>query len=199
MHKLILALIVSVLFIAQASSSNTIRFMVGEWEPRSGDLLFHLATGDIPHVGVLIKSVQEETSFSVLSDCDVIEAIPAGVVCTSINEKIRSYYLAVARLKDETVIPEALTWLHQQLGEPYNSSFDWEGEGFYCSQLVAKALGDLFQPTPMTFTDPCWEGREYLPTGELGISPKEIWASEHVVRLASSCRAFRVNDTETYW
>lgn len=60
--------------------------------------------------------------------------------------------------------------LESYLGQPYNRSFEWSGQGFYCSQLVAKLLN--IAPEPMKFYGDIWRG--WTP-GDLGISPDDLY------------------------
>jgi hypothetical protein len=59
------------------------------------------------------------------------------------------------------------------LGKPYDSSFSWGNERFYCSELVAKALG--ISPEPMHFDPGLWPPSFQDFEGKPGISPGKIY------------------------
>jgi hypothetical protein len=64
-------------------------------------------------------------------------------------------------------------FVQQVLGKPYDRFFSWDGEGYYCSKLVAKALG--LKPTPMNFEATIWSKHLTKNKGQLGLSPDDIF------------------------
>ena len=88
-------------------------------------------------------------------------------------------------------VPNFNEWSHKEIqalvGKPYNRSFDWHGDGFYCSELVAKMMN--IPPEPMTFEAPIWKGKGNR--GALGISPddiyKRIFSSPYYGKSAPRC------------
>lgn len=63
--------------------------------------------------------------------------------------------------------------LKKWLGKPYDSSFSWGNERFYCSELVAKVLG--IPPEPMHFDSGLWPPSFQDLEGKPGISPGKIY------------------------
>ena len=59
------------------------------------------------------------------------------------------------------------------LGKPYDSTFSWNSDGFYCSELVGKLL--KLHPEPMLFARPLWKGPLTEKAGEFGLSPDDIY------------------------
>lgn len=59
----------------------------------------------------------------------------------------------------------------QYLGKPYDSSFSWDADGFYCSELVGKILG--MAPEPMNFQAIIW--KDTKPNRSVGLSPDDIF------------------------
>ena len=76
------------------------------------------------------------------------------------------------------------------LGAPYNASFYPDGDGFYCSQIVAEIL-PIFETIPMKFGDDTQEisdfWREYyrelgltVPLNQPGTNPSQLAQSPHL-------------------
>lgn len=59
------------------------------------------------------------------------------------------------------------------IGKPYDLSFSWDDDKFYCSELVAKILG--IPPEPMHFDSSLWPPSFSELEGKPGISPGKIY------------------------
>ena len=59
------------------------------------------------------------------------------------------------------------------VGRPYDFGFSWGDDRFYCSELVAKALG--IEPEPMHFDPDLWPPSFWPLEGKPGISPGKIY------------------------
>jgi hypothetical protein len=60
------------------------------------------------------------------------------------------------------------------LGRKFDFSFRWnDPESTYCTKLVAEILG--VPPRPMTFAAPIWQTLPHGNSGELGLSPDELF------------------------
>lgn len=186
-----------------------------KFEPQEGDLLFQdmdcgamcdaieevtqgINGARLSHVGLVIKN--NDSLF-------VTEAISAGVILTPLNNFLdRSSdangnpKVIVSRLKPEfrNLIPKTKETLKQYLGKPYNHSFIWGNDEYYCSQLLylifkeANNNKEIFELTPMTFKQPnnsdffpVW--KEYyqklgidIPEGEPGCNPGGLSRSEFI-------------------
>lgn len=128
----------------------------------------------------------------------VLEAIGKGVSKTPIDEFLYRHVdeqgnpkVMVGRLKPEfrPLIPAAILEAEKHLGKPYDHSFNFDNDAYYCSELIYFAFkianngNDLFTPKPMTYNDPdtgmlfpIWESyfKELgipVPEGELGLNP----------------------------
>jgi uncharacterized protein YycO len=186
-----------------------------EAELKAGDLLFqqtnnHLSQairqvtnygiGQFDHIGVLLNALSSKSY--------VIEATPdSGVDFLWLPEFLQkshiseyNYRTVVARVKPEyqNIIPKVIEFLISKLFEPYNPYFDFEKNGYYCSQLVYEAFKyandgvPFFETRPMTFVDPktkkinsFWKsyfnklGVE-VPEGKEGINPNLIFSSDKI-------------------
>jgi len=56
-------------------------------------------------------------------------------------------------------------------GQPYDPTFSWDGQGYYCSELVGKILN--IKPQPMDFKAEIWGGKK--KNESLGLSPDDIF------------------------
>lgn len=81
------------------------------------------------------------------------------------GEPKETFFLSDEGLNDEV--------LDNALGKPYDSQFNWSDERFYCSELVAKAIGLL--PEPMHFDPKLWPPQFQAFEGLPGISPEKIF------------------------
>ena len=62
------------------------------------------------------------------------------------------------------------------VGTPFDFSFDWDSDLYYCSKLVAKIL-DL-KPQPMNFDSELWDKSYRQLNGRPGISEYSVWRRE---------------------
>ncbi len=144
------------------------------------------------HIGLVFKKA--ETFF-------IIEAISKGVSITPLSEFLHRSQdslghplIAIGRLKPayHSLIKPAITFALEYLGKPYNVSFNFNSDTYYCSQLIYLAflkanLGlPFFNLQPMTFKSPkthdfypVW--KDYfqslnlpIPEGDSGINPGGI-------------------------
>jgi hypothetical protein len=144
------------------------------------------------HIGLVLKKAG--TFF-------VIEAISKGVSITPLPEFLHRSLdslghplIAVGRLKPayHSLVKPAITYALEYLGKPYNVSFNFNSDTYYCSQLIYLAFlkANMGQPffklQPMTFKSPITHDFypgwiDYfkslnlpIPEGELGINPGGI-------------------------
>lgn len=182
--------------------------------PREGDLLFQ----DID-CGALCDAIEEVTTgihgaklshIGLVVSYDgklcVLEAVSEGVVCTSVEDFLNRSKdkegrpkVMVGRLKKQYqfLIPAAVTYATQYLGEVYDTVYSMSNEAWYCSELIyqsfrAAAHEEFFELTSMTFKSPesdsifsAWQ--EYydkmgmmVPEGEPGINPGSISRSDKI-------------------
>jgi hypothetical protein len=115
---------------------------------------------DFSHNGLLVKHQGQWM---------VLEATGKGVTLTPLEEFLQRHLddaglpnVMVGRLKPpyQTLIPDAIEEGMRHLGKPYDHSFDFTNDAYYCAELIhfafRKANGgsDLFEPQPMTYIDP---------------------------------------------
>ncbi|MDL2238569.1 hypothetical protein LJC69_03120 [Bacteroidales bacterium OttesenSCG-928-K22] len=176
---------------------------------QTGDFLFQIGKGS-EFEKAIISSTQglenlNYTHIGVVYIIDdeifVLEAEPKkGVVKTPLKEFVDCGKITVVgRLKEmyKFTIPTAIKRILSQLGKAYNSTFQANGDGYYCSQLIQQSFildnnEHLFAPIPMSFKDNetgethiFWiEYYEKLgipiPEGEDGSNPNMIATSEKV-------------------
>ncbi|MGZ5278793.1 MAG: hypothetical protein ACXWC9_02550 [Pseudobdellovibrionaceae bacterium] len=60
------------------------------------------------------------------------------------------------------------------LGKAFDHKYSWDGEKFYCSELVGKLLN--LKPEPMIFDPALWPPEYEKSNGELGLSPDDIFS-----------------------
>lgn len=65
-------------------------------------------------------------------------------------------------------------------GRPYDPTFSWTDDSYYCSQLIAKIL--QIEPLPMNFRAPLWQGRKKQQGW--GLSPDDIY---RILQQAPRC------------
>lgn len=98
------------------------------------------STGNYSHVAILLDGfVYHATS-------------EAGVICQKLRDFLEPACLYDLYLYPKIDIQKVKKRANQHLGAPYNSSFYPDGEGFYCSQYIAKIL-PIFETIPMQFGD----------------------------------------------
>lgn len=98
------------------------------------------------------------------------------------------FYLGRLKPEYRSMGIEAVKRIKTQLGKPYDDSFGWKSDRFYCSELVSFGFSgmEVFKPRPMFFgkrhSGDLKEWESYyqdlgmpVPQGELGISPLGIY------------------------
>ncbi len=175
-------------------------------ELREGDLLFQdLNCGSLCDA---IEAVTEGVNGKDFSHCamvvsindtlKVIEAIGGEVQVNSLKtffirsgDTISIQNITIGRPKKEyeALIPKAVAYAIQQIGQPYDDEFLLNNNKLYCSELLYESFKaannnhDFFVLQPMTFKDPetndffpAWVDyyqalQEPIPEGEPGINP----------------------------
>jgi len=182
---------------------------------QSGDLLFvSSAESDFEKAITDVTNDELQQNFSHIgmvnvtdSGVYVVEAAPKyGVVYTPIavfEQENGEKTIFVGRLKPQyrQWIPRAIVHACTHLGKPYNFSFDFDNDEYYCSELIYLAFAqssgepDVFETPPMTFksstgTDflPYWVGyfaelNLPIPEGKPGINPNGISRSDKLEPL----------------
>ena len=166
----------------------------------NGDLIFAKDDSDIG------QAIQESTGHyshvAIFLDEKVYHASgKAGVVCQKLTEFLESECLYDIYSYPKIDIQKVKKRAVQHLGAPYNFSFYPDGEGFYCSQYIAKIL-PIFETIPMKFGDDTQEisdfWREYyrdlglpVPLNQPGTNPSQLAASPLLV-----CKERNLHDSD---
>ena len=166
----------------------------------NGDLIFVKDDSDIG------QAIQESTGHyshvAIFLDEKVYHASgKAGVVCQKLTEFLESECLYDIYSYPKIDIQKVKKRAVQHLGAPYNFSFYPDGEGFYCSQYIAKIL-PIFETIPMKFGDNTQEisdfWREYyqdlglpVPLNQPGTNPSQLAASPLLV-----CKERNLHDSD---
>lgn len=149
------------------------------------------------HVGMVIPNENGEIV--------VIEAISAGVVETHLDSFfMRSFddnnnsKVVVGRIKDQSLIPDAIQFAKTKIGIPYDDVFDLSNDKYYCSELIYDAFKfannnqPIFQLQKMTYIDPetnqifpIWEDYFHqldvpIPEGKPGLNPGGMSTSKMI-------------------
>ena len=117
----------------------------------NGDLIFvkdlsdmgqaiQASTGNYSHVAIYLDGMIYHASGQ------------ASVICQELRDFLEPACLYDLYLYPKIDIQKVKKRANQHLGAPYNSSFYPDGEGFYCSQYIAKIL-PIFETIPMQFGD----------------------------------------------
>ncbi|NVK27768.1 MAG: hypothetical protein HWE14_06975 [Flavobacteriia bacterium] len=182
---------------------------------KPGDLLFQdLNCGPMCDA---IEAVTEGVDGKDFSHCAMVierndslfavEAIGSGVQLTPIENFYRRSgdtmevkNITVGRVKAEysNLIPQAIQFATQQVGQPYDDPFLLNNGRWYCSELLyesyksANGGKDFFELFPMTFKNPstndffpAWteyyeELGDSIPEGEPGLNPGSISRSDKI-------------------
>ena len=166
----------------------------------NGDLIFAKDDSDIG------QAIQESTGHyshvAIFLDEKVYHASgKAGVVCQKLTEFLESECLYDIYSYPKIDIQKVKKRAVQHLGASYNFSFYPDGEGFYCSQYIAKIL-PIFETIPMKFGDNTQEisdfWREYyqdlglpVPLNQPGTNPSQLAASPLLV-----CKERNLHDSD---
>lgn len=169
--KKIATLLIVILFVSTKMSYPQ------QFQLKDGDLLFQdmdcgpmceaieaVTTGingaQLSHVGMVV--IHQDSTY-------VLEAISRGVILTPLaqflnrsHDKYGHPKVLVGRLKQskQELIPKVLSLMEDYLGKPYNHTFIWGNDNYYCSQLLyllfrrANNNEEIFSLSPMTFKEP---------------------------------------------
>lgn len=69
------------------------------------------------------------------------------------------------------------------LGKPYDFSFTWDEDRYYCSELIGKILG--LSPLPMRFNPEVWPESYRKLNGLPGLSPDKVYRALRLRGLAT--------------
>lgn len=182
---------------------------------QTGDLLFQdLDCGDLCDAIESVTQGYEGRNFShvgmVLIEQDslwVVESIGAGVHRTELEQFRRrsAHPLTIGRLKPAytALIPEAVQFIRQQFGVPYDDEFLYNNGKYYCSELLYDAFKHanqdqpFFQLEPMTYKQPgsdhyfpVWqqyfaERKMPVPEGQPGCNPGGISRSPKITIIGT--------------
>ncbi len=166
----------------------------------NGDLIFVKDDSDIG------QAIQESTGnyshVAIFLEGQVYHASgKAGIVCQKLTEFLESECLYDIYCYPQIDIQKVKKRADQHLGAPYNASFYPDGDGFYCSQYIAKIL-PIFETIPMKFGDgeqeinDFWRGyyKELglsVPLNQPGTNPSQLATSPLLV-----CKERNLHDSD---
>ncbi len=154
---------------------------------------------EFSHVGLLMKDKNGELK--------VMEAVYAGVVLTPLDTFLNRSFdaegkpkVVVGRLKPEyqSLIPNAIDFIHSKMNATYDYVFNIENDSFYCSELIHLAFQSankqqpIFETPKMTFKTPntdstfaVWKTyfedlQQPIPEGEIGLNPGSMSRSPYL-------------------
>ncbi len=185
---------------------------------KTGDVIFRepISINQLSEAINEVTQTQKVTNYTHMGICfienDSVKVIHSdadlGVVIQSLNTFLKpsdstKYNADVYRINDLKV-SQATNVIHNAkalVGEPYNTTYIFEDEGYYCSEFVYEAFKDhqVFQLEPMTFKDPKtnkfhegWvthykELNIEIPEGKLGCNPNGM-ANNKQLTLVESFR-----------
>ena len=133
------------------------------------------STGNYSHVAIYLDGMIYHASGQ------------ASVICQELRDFLEPACLYDLYLYPKIDIQKVKKRANQHLGAPYNSSFYPDGEGFYCSQYIAKIL-PIFETIPMQFGDGEQEISDFwnkyyrelgiaVPLNQPGTNPSQLAAS----------------------
>lgn len=133
------------------------------------------STGNYSHVAIYLDGMIYHASGK------------AGVICKKLRDFLEPACLYDLYLYPKIDIQKVKKRANQHLGDPYNSSFYPDGEGFYCSQYIAEIL-PIFETIPMQFGDGEQEISDFwneyyreleiaVPLNQPGTNPSQLVAS----------------------
>jgi len=185
---------------------------------KTGDVIFRepISISQLSEAINEVTQTQKVTNYTHMGICfienDSVKVIHSdadlGVVIQSLNTFLKSsdstkYNADVYRINDLKVsqATNVINNAKKLVGEPYNTTYIFEDEGYYCSEFVYEAFKDhqVFQLEPMTFKDPKtnqfhegWvthykELNIEIPEGKLGCNPNGM-ANNKQLTLVESFR-----------
>ena len=156
----------------------------------SGDLIF---VKDLSDMG---QAIQESTGnyshVAIFLDGQVYHAtVEGGVLSQSPEDFFEAEKVYDLYRYAKIDCPEVKKQAESLLGSPYNASFYPDGDGFYCSQFIAKLL-PIFETIPMKFGDDTQEISDFwseyyrelglaVPLNQPGTNPSQLAASPLLV------------------
>ena len=156
----------------------------------SGDLIFVREASDMG------KAIQESTGHyshvAIFLDGQVYHAtVEGGVLAQSPEEFFEAGKVYDLYHYEQIDCTEVKKRAESILGAPYNASFYPDGDGFYCSQFIAKLL-PIFETIPMKFGDDTQEISDFwseyyrelglaVPLNQPGTNPSQLAASPLLV------------------
>lgn len=177
----------------------------------TGDIVFRGATTSKLSSAINeVTQTQAKNNYTHMGICEVVNKTTyvyhadynKGVVKELLNEFIKldnkEYYnvdlYRIKSLKKDDInkaIKQAKTWV----GNPYNTTYILEDEGFYCSEYVYEVFktDSIFGLEPMTFKDPKTNKfhngwiEHYkalgipIPEGKLGCNPNKMASSNNLI------------------
>ena len=166
----------------------------------NGDLIFAKDDSDIGQA--IQASTGHYSHVAIFLDEKVYHASgKAGVVCQKLTEFLESECLYDIYSYPKIDIQKVKKRADQHLGAPYNFSFYPDGDGFYCSQYIAKIL-PIFETISMKFDDEeqeisdFWRGyyKELglsVPLNQPGTNPSQLATSPLLV-----CKERNLHDSD---
>ena len=166
----------------------------------NGDLIFAKDDSDIGQA--IQASTGHYSHVAIFLDEKVYHASgKAGVVCQKLTEFLESECLYDIYSYPKIDIQKVKKRADQHLGAPYKFSFYPDGDGFYCSQYIAKIL-PIFETISMKFDDEeqeisdFWRGyyKELglsVPLNQPGTNPSQLAASPLLV-----CKERNLHDSD---
>ena len=166
----------------------------------NGDLIFAKDDSDIGQA--IQASTGHYSHVAIFLDEKVYHASgKAGVVCQKLTEFLESECLYDIYSYPKIDIQKVKKRAVQHLGAPYKFSFYPDGDGFYCSQYIAKIL-PIFETISMKFDDEeqeisdFWRGyyKELglsVPLNQPGTNPSQLAVSPLLV-----CKERNLHDSD---
>ena len=175
---------------------------------KSGDIVFRGATqSELSEAINEVTQTSKATNYTHMGICDVVDGnvfvyhadLGKGVVKESLHLFINSkdtvnYTVDLYRIKnrDRPQIENAITMAKSLVGNPYNTTYILEDEGYYCSEYIYEIFkkDSVFRLEPMTFknaeTKTFHKGwvEHYknlgipIPEGKLGCNPNGMASSD---------------------
>ncbi len=102
-----------------------------------------------------------------------LHALPAHGVELVTEEQLEEIGSVAAVIEMEDQDEPATDFVNSILGSPYEMSFSWDSNRYYCSKLVGKILHLV--PEPMNFNAPAWPEYFHKYNGLPGISPQAVF------------------------